>query len=65
MFTNTPPPLHAPQAAARLNEGARTFIYTSLSTRLSLRVSLYASLSTRLPFYIREVRARHGQQRHE
>ena len=61
MFTNTPPPLHAQQAAARLNEGARTFIiyftlscalrvfpYASLSTRLSLRVSLYASLYTSL-----------------
>ncbi|XTI95349.1 hypothetical protein V2W45_1445811, partial [Cenococcum geophilum] len=52
MFTNTPPPLHAPQAAA----GARTFIYASLSTRLSLRVSLrvslYASLSTRLSLHV-------------
>jgi hypothetical protein len=54
MFTNTPPPLHAPQAAARLNEGARTFIiyfYSFLCfTRFPLRVSLslYASLSTRL-----------------
>jgi len=62
MFTNTPPPLHTPQAAARLNEGARTFIIyfysflcftrfplrVSLSLRVSLRVSSYASLSTRL-----------------
>ena len=29
MFTNTPPPLHAPQAAAQLNEGARTFVTAS------------------------------------
>jgi len=31
MFTNTPPPLHAPQAAAQLNEGARTFVTASVS----------------------------------
>jgi hypothetical protein len=53
MFTNTPPPLHAQQAAARLNEGARTFIiYFTLSCALRVfpyaSLSLYASLSTRL-----------------
>ena len=54
MFTNTPPPLHAPQAAARLNKGARTFIiyfYSFLCfTRFPLRVSLslYTFFSTRL-----------------
>ena len=26
MFTNTPPPRHTPQAAARLNGRARTFV---------------------------------------
>jgi len=29
---NTPPPLHAPQAAARLNEGARTFVTAKINT---------------------------------
>jgi hypothetical protein len=58
MFTNTPLPLYTPQAAARLNEGARTFIiyfysflyFTRFPLHVSLRVplSLYASLSTRL-----------------
>ena len=52
MFTNAPPPLRAPQAAARLNEGARTFIicfyspvlYAFSPTRLSLFVHLFLSL---------------------
>jgi len=54
MFTNTSPPLYAPQAAARLNKGAHTFIiyfYSFLCfTRFPLHVSLslYTSFSTRL-----------------
>ena len=31
MFTNNPPPLHAPQAAARLDEGACTFVTAKLT----------------------------------
>ena len=34
MFTNTPPPLHALQAAARLNEGACTFVTAQSQPKL-------------------------------
>ena len=81
MFTDTPLPLHAPRAAARLNEGARTFIiyfYSFLCfTRFPLSISLYVSLSTRpflrvslyslyaSPFLYKRGTGENGQQSHE
>ena len=57
MFTNTLPPLHAPQAAARFKRRCTysyhlfllfLVLYAFSPTRLSLRVSLSTRLSTRL-----------------
>ena len=39
MFTNAPPPLHALQAAARLNEGAHTFVTAKINTSMSINTA--------------------------
>ena len=48
MFTNTPPPRHALQAAARLNGGVYTFVTTKINIMLINTAQLPPKLYTKV-----------------